>query len=263
MTNQEIVLQIFADTAARIAQALDERDQVNAALQAVIRDQMAEIEALKAAQTPPEPPIVVPPTPTGQFTLSAQNMITGADGWFRSMNLGADQKCYLQARFSRPILPGETVRFSYKVRTNVIFDGTKNLKDFRSWGGDTYPNDYTGRSLRTGAHQIAAENGDGKVLYQKANPDGWNVSYYSMPSTPDQEMEIIREIRFSSKKDAPDGMAKITVNGKMVFYGDNWICNGPRQNFLAQMVYAPNQGDSGKLPPGAYFEAKVTGLELL
>jgi hypothetical protein len=215
---------------------------------------------------PVEPPPVIPPvvTPPGSlipFDLIPENMFTSTGGWFNSENLSTKNKAVLRVRLKTQVHFGYTVRLEYEQKTNIVFDGTKNIKDFRSWpADDNYPNDYTGRPIGSGAHCITAENGDGKVIYQKTTPGGvgWNVSYFTMPIKRDVVQRIVREFKYG-RPGEPEGWARITVDGEKVFEGSNMVLPGSRRDFCPQMVYA-NPGTTGPLPSNAYYNARIISI---
>ncbi len=209
-------------------------------------------------------PVVSGPIASNSYSLHTQNMTESGDGWYKAPNLGQTQKAYLQARIQSATKPGQTSTFTYIRKTNVTPDGTKNLKDSRAWPEGTYPNHYLGRSLRSGSHQFAIENGDGKVVYYDPikTPTGWTVAYFKMPTSNNKEQTITEEVTYSNPKGASNGEVKITVDGVTVLNASGAICNAGRTAFGVQMVYAPNTGDSGPLPSNATFEAKIIGVSV-
>jgi hypothetical protein len=212
---------------------------------------------------PVEPPPVFPPTVDNGFVVIPENMFPGLGGWSVSENLSTHNKAVLRVRLNTPILPGDTVRIEYEQKTNIVLDGTKNLKDFRASPGPgmgDYPNDYTGRSVGSGSHSLTAENNDGDVIYKHKSPQGWNVAYFVMPIKRDVVQRIVREFRYSSKPGEPDGWARVTVDAKKVFEGDGMVLNASRRDFCPQMVYA-NPGKTGSLPSNAYYNARIISVE--
>lgn len=212
-----------------------------------------------ATPTPtPTPPVTTLP---GGYRVVPKNMKLQENGFYRSNDLPTERVAYLQARLDKDAVAGQVVTFTYQQRTNVIKDGKKNLKDSRNWISEStnYDNDYTGRGLKAGADQLACEDGKGTVRYQKTSPTNWNVAYFSWEQKADVIQTIVREYRYADAGKS-NGWARITIDGKKVFESEGWYCHGPRGDFGAQMVYAPNAGDTGDLPAGSYYEARILGL---
>lgn len=233
--------------------------------------QIIEQELLAQGWTAPLPP-AIPQTPSpislstpkADYSIVTKNMTFSTDQTYKSNDLPKDRACYVQARLNAPAKDGQTVKFSYERTTNVDPDGTKNIKDERNWNTASvnYPNDYTGRSLHTGSHQFAIENGDGIVISQKTHPTDWTVAYFSMPFVKDQKQLVEYEYKYASAKGKSDGSVKITVDGKVVLDVTGARLGAPRSDFGAQMIYAPNSGDSGTFPAGSYYEAKILSLKV-
>lgn len=224
--------------------------------------------------TPTAAPTPLLPIPSESYTLVPKNMepsglVRSIGEWWKSKDLDKTNSCYLQARLSKAIQYGEAVRFTYQFRTNVVVDGSKNIKDSRAYPSDSvnYTNHYTGRGIGSGAHQFTIETGtpdgsksDGKVLYQKSNPNGWNIAYFDMPFKKDQVQTVVQELYFNSAYGKGDGRVRIVVDGVTKFDKTGAILNAPRRDFGAQMVNA-NPGTYGSLPAGSYYECRIVGLE--
>ncbi len=242
----------------------DATSQLSAA-NATIRTQQAIIDDLRAKLAALTP---LPPPSLTAYTITLQNMSEKWPGVYHSTNLGAPkaiggQVAVVQVALASAVKPGQTLVVEYDQTTNVIFDGTKNIKDQRNWGGPTnYPNDYTGRGIGTGAHQLTYEDGKGTVVSYKGNPAAWTTAYFDMPIKKDVKQHIKRTIRYASVAEKADGYAKIEVDGAIVFEGNGFLVCAPVSQVDIQMVYAPLAGDSGPMPAGSYLQIENISVKV-
>lgn len=226
-------------------------DLINAALELARKQLLKDFPEPTPVPTPVPTPIPTPvptPIPAPGSTIQVQNM-TLTNGVYRSNNLSADGKCYVAVVLSSPVPMGKTARLTFKRRTNVKTDGTKNIKVVRfSKDGDyNQPNDYIGRSLNTGADQITTEhNGVGNGTF----------AWLTFPFKDGVWQTEVYEMTYGA---SGSGKFKLTVDGSVVSDTTNWSCGTANRNqFDAQCVVA-----NGVFPAGSYVEFSTPTIEIL
>lgn len=195
----------------------------------------------------PAPTPVPAPTPTptpGILTPQLQNMTRGADGIYRSTN---GILCYAQFRTPSP---AKWVKYTGKRQTNVIpnvsgggINQKLNLKTWRDWPEEKYPNSYIGIGPGNGAFKFTVEykNSAGAVSAE-------NVAWVTLPYQSDVWIQESYEF------DYENGHAKISI-GTMNFDGAFNPRGIVRTQFGIQCVVATDPAPVG-LPASPYMNLK-------
>lgn len=216
------------------------------------------------SESPTPTPSPTPGPTSSGFKTVPKNMTLQSNGFYRSNDLHKDNVAYVQGRLDTPVKGGQTARFIYQQKTNVIKSGSNgNIKDGRDYpdSNTTYPNDYTGRTIASGNDQVTCEDGHGNVRYQSKYPSNWTTAYFSSGFKADVVQTVEKELTYAQPGKS-NGHVRIVVDGVVKIDADGWACEGPRGDFGVQMVYA-NPGSTGGFPAGSYLEAKILDLKVL